>query len=57
MDEFKLSFKEMISKLDTACGMLLVASMSDATVREAMKSITEVSISLGEWGQELEEEE
>ena len=52
MDELKLSFEEMISRLDTACGMLLVAAMSDATVREAMEKVTTVSVSLGEWGQE-----
>lgn len=54
MDEIKLTFEEMISRLDTACGMLLVAAKSDATVREAMETITTVSISLGEWGQDYE---
>lgn len=54
MDEMKLSFEEMISKLDTACGMLLVASMSDTNVRDAMEMVTTVSISLGEWGQDME---
>lgn len=43
-----LSLDEMISKLDGAAGRLLVASMTDATVREAMEMITEVSIILGE---------
>ena len=54
MDELKLTFEEMISRLDTACGMLLVAAMSDATVREAMEKVTSVSLSLGEWGQDYE---
>ena len=54
MDEIKLSFEEMISRLDTACGMLIVAAMSDRTVREAMEMITTVSLSLGEWGQDYE---
>ena len=54
MDEIKLSFEEMISRLDTACGMLLVAAMSDATVREAMEKVTSVSLSLGEWCQDYE---
>ena len=54
MDEIKLSFEEMISRLDTACGMLIVAAMSDATVREAMEKVTSVSLSLGEWGQDCE---
>jgi len=52
MDELKLSFDEMISRLDTACGMLLVAAMRDHTAREAMELVTSVSVSLGEWGQE-----
>jgi len=56
MDELKLSFEEMISRLDTACGMLLVAAMSNATVREAMETVTTVSVSLGEWGQEQDGE-
>ena len=54
MEEIKLSFEEMISRLDTACGMLIVAAMSDRTVREAMEMITTVSLSLGEWGQDYE---
>ena len=54
MDELKLSFEEMISRLDTACGMLIVAAMSDRTVREAMEMVTTVSLSLGEWGQDCE---
>lgn len=54
MDEIKLSFKEMISRLDTACGMLIVAAMSDRTVRDAMEIVTSVSLSLGEWGQDYE---
>ena len=54
MDEIKLSFEEMISRLDTACGMLIVAAMSDRTVRDAMEMVTTVSVSLGEWGQDYE---
>ena len=54
MDEIKLSFEEMISRFDTACGMLIVAAMSDRTVREAMEMVTVVSLSLGEWGQDYE---
>ena len=54
MDEIKLSFEEMISRLDTACGMLIVAAKSDATVREAMEKVTSVSLSLVEWGQDCE---
>lgn len=56
MDEFKLTFEEMISRLDTACGMLLVAAMGNPTVREAMELVTSVSLSLGEWGQDYEQD-
>lgn len=54
MDGIKLSFEEMVSRLDTACGMLIVAAMSDRTVRDAMEMVTSVSLSLGEWGQDYE---
>jgi hypothetical protein len=54
MDEIKLSFEEMVSRLDTACGMLIVAAMSDRTVRDAMEMVTTVSVSLGEWGKDYE---
>ena len=56
MDEFKLTFEEMISRLDTACGMLLVAATGNPTVREAMELVTSVSLSLGEWGQDYEQD-
>ena len=46
MKEDKLN--ELISKLDTASGMLLVASMSNKEVKKAMELITEVSVELGE---------
>jgi hypothetical protein len=51
----EMSIEEMISALDTAAGMLLVASMNDVTVREAMEKITDVSLALGELGEKLEE--
>lgn len=51
----EMSIDEMISELDIAGGMLLVASMKDATVRQAMEKITKVSIALGELGQKMEE--
>ncbi|WP_158301772.1 hypothetical protein [Paenibacillus mesophilus] len=38
---------DLISDLDTAAGMLLVASMKDETVRAAMEKITHVSVELG----------
>lgn len=45
----------MISELDTACGMLIVAAMRDKTVKEAMEKVTKVSIELGEMSYEQEE--
>ena len=50
----KMSFEEMISLLDGACGRLIVASMASPVVREAKEMITKVSLSLGEWAEELE---
>ena len=49
-----MSIDEMISKLDGACGRLLVAAMKDPVVREAMEMVTAVSIALGEMGEESE---
>lgn len=46
--DFKLTLEEMISKLDTACGMLLVASMKNKEVFEAKELIMAVSLALGE---------
>lgn len=51
----EMSIDEMISQLDTAAGMLIVASMKDATVRQAMEKVTNVSLTLGELGEKLEE--
>lgn len=50
----KMSFEEMISLLDGACGRLIVASMASLVVREAKEMITKVSLSLREWAEELE---
>lgn len=55
-NKLKLSFDKMISMLDTACGMLMVAAMDDNEVYEAKGLVTEVSISLGEWGQDVEQD-
>lgn len=49
MDELKMSIEEMISTLDAAAGRLIVASMENTTIKEAMEMVTNVSISLGEW--------
>ncbi|AKL96631.1 hypothetical protein CACET_c31870 [Clostridium aceticum] len=37
----------IISKLDTAAGMLIVAAMKDQTVKKAMRLISESSFELG----------
>ncbi|MEJ8546620.1 hypothetical protein [Brevibacillus borstelensis] len=37
----------MIRELDTACGMLLVASMRDKLVKQAMEKVSAVSFHLG----------
>ena len=52
----KMNFDDMISTLDGACGRLIVASMGNSEIREAMNMITKVSLSLGEWAMELEED-
>lgn len=51
----KMRFEDMISALDGAAGRLIIQSMKDPVVSEAMEMITNVSLSLGEWAQELEE--
>ena len=51
----KMSFEDMISALDGACGRLLIASMRNPEIREAMEMVTKVSLSLGEWSMDLEE--
>lgn len=50
----KMTIDEMISALDGACGRLIVASMTNKEVREAKEMIMKVSLSLGEWEQDLE---
>lgn len=50
----KMSFDDMISALDGACGRLIVASMGNEEVREAKDMVMKVSLSLGEWAMELE---
>lgn len=54
MDEMKMSFEDMISALDEANGRLMVESLRNPAIREAKQLIMKVSISLGEWAQELE---
>ena len=51
----KMNFEDMISALDGAFGRLIVASMSNPEIREAMEMVTKVSLSLGEWAMDLDE--
>lgn len=55
MDELKMSFTDMISNLDGASGRLTVEALKNPIVREAKEMIMKVSISLGEYAQELED--
>lgn len=56
MDELKMSFEDMISSLDGASGRLTVEALKNTVIREAKEMIMKVSISLGEWVQEMEEQ-
>ena len=51
----KMNFEDMISALDGAFGRLIVASMSNPEIRDAMEMVTKVSLSLGEWAMDLDE--
>jgi hypothetical protein len=42
-----MEIEKMISELDTAVGMLIVAAMKDPTVKEAMEKVSNVSFELG----------
>ena len=50
----KMSFADMISTLDGACGRLIFTALNIPEVREANDMVMKVSISLGEWAMELE---
>lgn len=52
----KMSFEEMISALDEAAGRLILPSLRDDVIRKAHELIMAVSISLGEWAEEMAEE-
>lgn len=56
MEELKMSFEDMISSLDGASGRLTVEALKNTVIREAKEMIMKVSISLGEWAQEMEEQ-
>lgn len=54
MDELKMSFEDMISSLDGASGRLTVEALKNPVITEAKEMIMKVSVSLGEWAQEME---
>lgn len=56
MGELKMNFEDMISLLDGASGRLTVEALKNPVIREAKEMIMKVSISLGEWAQEMEEQ-
>lgn len=47
---------KLISELDTATGMLIVAAMKDKTVRQAMEKVSNVSFELGNLINDIEAE-
>lgn len=51
---YRMKIDKMISELDTACGMLIVASIRDITVKQAMDKVIKVSIALGELGEKFD---
>lgn len=55
MDELKMSFEDMISLLDGASGRLTVEALKNPVIREAKEMIMKVSISIGEWAQNMED--
>lgn len=55
MDELKMSFEDMISLLDGAGGRLTVEALKNPVIREAKEMIMKVSISIGEWAQDMED--
>lgn len=46
-------FDNIISEIDTVIGMLMVPSMNDQLVKQAMEKLSSVSIKLGELGEEM----
>lgn len=46
-DEMNEKVEKIISQLDTAVGMLIVASMKDNTVKKAMELVSQSSFDLG----------
>jgi hypothetical protein len=49
-----MDIQKMISELDTAGGMLIVAAMEDPIVKQAMEKVMKVSIALGELAEKEE---
>ncbi len=53
MEELKMNFEDMISQLDGASGRMTVEALKNPVIREAKEMVMKVSISLGEWAQDL----
>ena len=54
MEDVKMSFDEMISALDATNGRLLIELPNSKTVEDTIDMIAKVSLSLGEWAQDME---
>ena len=54
--EINEKIDKLISELDTATGMLIVAAMKDKTVRQAKEKIINVSFELGNLIMDIEQE-
>jgi hypothetical protein len=48
MEKLDERLGKLVSELDTAAGMLIVASMTDSTVNKAHKLVLDVSLALDE---------
>lgn len=55
MNKLKMNFEDMISSLDGASGRLTVEALKNPVIREAKEMIIKVSVSLGEWAQDMED--
>lgn len=54
MSSIKMTFNEMISALDGVNGRLLLELPNNKVIEDVMNMITEVSLSLDEWAQDIE---
>ena len=54
MDNYKMSFKEMISTLDKISESLIMESLHDPSIKEMREKIKAVSSSLERWRRDTE---